>query len=335
MRERTDFLRGLAILGIMLGHWFKPAFPAGEIIGGNGLVAIFFFLSGYGIFHSLDKAPGAGLAPKALGIFYLKRIKRLYPLFWLVVGLRFALSPSTRAEISVLTVLGLDFTAPPTLWFVPAIVQCYLAAPLLYLASRRLAPAASVAAALACVALLQAAGPALGIPHVRVWYYREVVFGGPLLFHLGLVYASVRNRSAGAWSGLAPLLWGVLFAAAIVRQRYLDPDAGLAGLPLDLTLHLAAAMFCIAVLQSTVRLPLARLLVPMGAASYGLYLTHPLFFSMVRRLPGSIWPDTAAMFLLLPLFVLGARLLERHVGFEGAAALWRRLAGRKPKGAPQ
>ncbi len=88
-----DLLRGLAILLVASAHMpmdkLPPAFWTfwGQF-GWLG-VDIFFVLSGYLIGSELLKPVERGTAPD-LRVFYLKRVLRILPVFWLMVALYFA-----------------------------------------------------------------------------------------------------------------------------------------------------------------------------------------------------------------------------------------------------
>lgn len=132
-------------MGVLLTHyWAGPANP-----GWQG-VHVFIILSGFGLTYSCLKR-GAGLSWQ---YWYSKRLRRLLPAYWLVVGLGYllmvglhlsegysfvdSLSYPKRVLFVELTLLGNFFygtvmTMPNvSLWFVPFIVSCHLIFPWLY-----------------------------------------------------------------------------------------------------------------------------------------------------------------------------------------------------------
>ncbi|WP_027182962.1 acyltransferase family protein [Desulfovibrio inopinatus] len=318
MRERTDYLKGIAILAVMLGHWFGFYFKGDDnFIGGNGFVSIFFFLSGYGLYYSLGKIfPDRQIHPKGIFQFYIKRINRLYPLYWLVFAFRFATSSTFRGSASFLTFLALDFTSPVFLWFIPAIVQCYIISPLLFSVTRRYSFVSALLGSFLVVVILNFIAPIVHIPSVRVWYYRDVFLGHIFLFCLGMFFASSVKQGREFRVIGHPFLWGFLLIASIVLQRVLGPLDQVYPSLVDLLFPLAASFFCISLMQSSCSLPLVKLLTPLGMSSYGLYLLHPVLFHKIHEVVGMPTVESLIMLSLFPFFVFFSKKIEELVQFE-------------------
>jgi len=118
-RTATDHLKGLAILVVMMNHYHNNYYNLGMVGYAHGVISIFFVLSGYGNFHSLDNSD-ASLGDTA-GSFLIKRLVRIFSLCWVylficVVG---------GNKLSVLKIFAIDSSGA---WFVPAILICYLVA---------------------------------------------------------------------------------------------------------------------------------------------------------------------------------------------------------------
>lgn len=78
----TDYLKGVAILTIYI-NYFINGYVSREFSGyANGFVALFFILSGYGIFISLSHLSDSN-HKNVLYTFFKKRILRIYPIFWI------------------------------------------------------------------------------------------------------------------------------------------------------------------------------------------------------------------------------------------------------------
>ena len=92
-RPELSGLRAVAVAVVVLHHWLRPPFPLGEM--GRSL---FFVMSGYlvsGIIWKYDAYPGAPGAWRArLGTFYLRRVLRILPPYYLAL-LGCALLPLT------------------------------------------------------------------------------------------------------------------------------------------------------------------------------------------------------------------------------------------------
>jgi peptidoglycan/LPS O-acetylase OafA/YrhL len=83
-----DGLRGLAILMVLLSHsWGASAFNFWPHIGWSG-VELFFVLSGFLITSILLDAKGAA---SYFRTFYARRILRIFPLYYAVIGVTFAM----------------------------------------------------------------------------------------------------------------------------------------------------------------------------------------------------------------------------------------------------
>ena len=79
-----DLLRTGAALMVLAVHAGQAAGLGEQTrVGGQG-VLLFFILSGYLTMASLDRRP-------APGRYYLGRVRRILPLYWLVVAVRWAL----------------------------------------------------------------------------------------------------------------------------------------------------------------------------------------------------------------------------------------------------
>src|ERR1700753_3408807 len=86
-----DALRGLAALSVLFYHYLtrfgemyhrEHAVPVGFNMGSDG-VWLFFMLSGYGIFMTLDRS-------RSVWEFAVGRFSRLFPTFWVAVTVTFA-----------------------------------------------------------------------------------------------------------------------------------------------------------------------------------------------------------------------------------------------------
>ena len=135
-------LMGLAMIWIVLYHsqinFSMITYPIGNIISkiisiGYAGADIFFLLSGLGLSFSLTKDSN-------IKNFYKKRFARIIPTFWLVVVMthikNIILGDFKFADL-FFSLFGLDFVIFGNLyiWFVPAILICYLFFPVYYFLS--------------------------------------------------------------------------------------------------------------------------------------------------------------------------------------------------------
>ncbi|WP_336958351.1 acyltransferase [Sphingobium aquiterrae] len=86
--QELDALRGIGALAVVLFHYttrFHEMFPAAQhvpygLIGGNYRVLLFFAISGFAIFFTLDRIGSAA-------DFVMNRFSRLYPVYWIAIVL--------------------------------------------------------------------------------------------------------------------------------------------------------------------------------------------------------------------------------------------------------
>jgi peptidoglycan/LPS O-acetylase OafA/YrhL len=108
-----DFLRALAITGVVIAHGFGflmrhlPWWCG--LIGHCGFygVELFFALSGFLIGNLLIRAASTLVRPERLASFYIRRWFRTLPLFWLFIGLQILLELGVRGHhLSYSEVIG-------------------------------------------------------------------------------------------------------------------------------------------------------------------------------------------------------------------------------------
>lgn len=99
----------------------------------NLWIVIFFMLSGYGVQYSLARhLQQKKYILKNLIKFYYLRFVRIFPLFWMAY---LAECFVFNQKVSLLVLFGVHGTGH--YWFIPAIIQCYIIAPIIFLIVRR------------------------------------------------------------------------------------------------------------------------------------------------------------------------------------------------------
>ncbi len=120
----TNTLKGIAIAVVVMNH-FVNRNVSGDLEGfANTWVVIFFFLSGYGIFHSVRARNLAHGSFREKLRYVCTKVGKIFPLYVLAVTIQLALMGH---RISMATLLGI--VTPGHFWFIPKIVQCYVLAP--------------------------------------------------------------------------------------------------------------------------------------------------------------------------------------------------------------
>jgi peptidoglycan/LPS O-acetylase OafA/YrhL len=81
-RKATETLKGLAIITVLINHYLNDNFSNNYGGFANTTISIFFLLSGYGIYSTLNKRFADNkFSWQALGSFYYDRLIRVFPLF--------------------------------------------------------------------------------------------------------------------------------------------------------------------------------------------------------------------------------------------------------------
>ncbi len=338
-RHTTAYIKGITIIVVMVGHyssyyavdfytdWFREY--ASEI------VSIFFVLAGYGALHSfsnLERQKGEpGLDIGVILRYYGKKALRIYPLYWTALftvafilpeyGRLHELSPHTVA-----TYLGYPgVKAPGVYWFIPALIQCYLLAPMFYILIRRL----SVRHYMMAVAMMLAMTMVItnsydrildmingfGIPDPEALLYRPLFLANVILFALGMaipLLAAGHHPKKGGYFVFAGSL--ALFLAMMLAVRDADTlftRSHFFLFPLFIFSVFALCWSLLRIVDPV--LPLLRLVGPLGNRSYPIYLFHRQYFGLLA-MAGIIGSDGASSIaltiLLFPVFFIACALME-------------------------
>ena len=319
-----DALRGVAILAVLQLHLFAtnhtyrflelPQTVQQILGGGRAGVDLFFVLSAYLLTHNLIKhRDRAGLVPT----FYLRRIFRIIPMYWLLLATGFALSALwSYAELPQRTFLWHDhyplwtyllflqnwangFAGEPVAhyfaptWSLAVEEHFYLLLPLL---ATRLQPRAL--AGLAAVWIITA------LP-IRMALESHVTIFAPYVFTI----ARLDSFGWGILIALTPQLWPQLvgrfdrrLCLAIGALIYVDVSLfsteikpGLYEMVGITTLTaLASAILTFGVVhgarEATGDGRVTRFLAWFGARCYSLYLVHMPILGLTFLAAGRLWP---------------------------------------------
>ncbi len=318
-----QYLRAVAAIMVVLVHlepqWRRMGYDGPWphwLIGG---VDIFFVISGFIMWVTTSSR---SLSP---GQFYLRRIVRIVPLYWLLSGVVVAvmlaapqLLQTTRFDLKhvLASFAFVPMASPATGHMEPVLVPGWtlnyeMFFYLLFGAALQLPPSrrlAAMAAALMALVGLQALTPP---PDSALSFYSSSIM---LEFLLGMVLGQryLRAESSTGWRA------GALMAAAGLLLMALLPER-LPSLPRLATMGLPAALIVAGTLRIEAggRLPRVGTLRALGNASYSLYLSHPLVLSAASQawrkvgltsLPHSLWLFSAAAIIAS---VAGAAIVYR------------------------
>lgn len=296
-----DTVRGLLVLGVILGHYFEitqgEGFPAW--IGAGVRMPLFIGLTGY--LFNLERARAASL---------MTLLRRQYPRLILPWAVACVVHTTVTNEIHVGTPLSLLLWPPFHLWFVPVMMAFIVMA-----TASRLPPATMLAIA---IPVSIAAMYLLGVGHVPTslygWLPDRRFFIYPIYFFYGL-YVAVRRpdpiRRAAAMV-LAPL--GFLWWCSLYDTPGIAAEAAaeiIGCLPM---------IYLLPVVR-TIRIPLPAI-ATIGRNSLFFYLWHPMAFALWRlyRVEGAVLLalTIATLVILLP-------LLARYVSIARILGIAQRL----------
>lgn len=364
-RQDIDALRGIAVLLVILTHSAQPLVGLPLLLDGLAKygqtgVQLFFIASAYTLCLSFD---GRGDEPRPLLSFYLRRLFRIAPLYWLAIAVYgslhlalqwraaaspLVLEPYTFVNVAANALFVHGFVPAannnivPGGWSIGTEMAFYVLFPLLFAVANRLHRRGMGALLLALV--LAALGN-LGLQVLlqdTAWAmagnnfsYFHIVNQLPV-FGIGML-AFFLNEKSHARAVPAPwLLLGMLaFAAITLAMWRLKQPLLFALIPCTAGL----SFFCLLQWLRTVCRPM-KALCRVGRVSYSMYVFHFLF--AWYAVPALLAPlALAPLAALLPSFMLTvaatfavAVCSERWIEARGIAAGRRLVAALQARTAP-
>lgn len=311
-RDITSYLRGFAISVVLINHYIN-AYVSHDFGGyADGVIALFFVLSGYGIFHSLRgklNQGREGIGLKELLVFYWGRALRIFPLYWMYL-LLYAYFYDQIPPLGVFFANPLQLT-PGVGWFVTLLVQCYLLAPFLYILLKKIGTGKYMVVVLTLLFFAYVVSLFDLLPDHGVFTYRYFFLGHIFLFSLGMAMPSIISESPHKFADtIMALLSFALFLITVHYVRFYDFSTYVA--PFFI---LSAFTSCLFVISRNPKLPLARILRLMGSYSYSIYLFHVFFYFTLERLGIIQYGDLKSIvftLLLLPVFILICIIIEKY-----------------------
>lgn len=310
-KDISDALKGMAIVIVMVNHYiniYLSNFFAGHA---NGVIALFFILSGYGMFIVFER--NAELNASVITGILVQRFIRIFPLFWI--------SMFVLQMLNLKILFWIDYIVPNykifiVYWYINALIQCYLAAPLLYAGLKKIGTTGFVLALIGLVLLINLSPFSADLTNEPLFLkYRFLLFLHLLLFATGLSLPSIiragRQKLKNSRSFLLPLIAFLVMVVLTRKKEILFPYSTIT---LGLAFYLSASCFCLIIVLKNPSFWSKNFFAHIGAYSYTLFLFHMIYFALVGKLvtffniPG--W-HLAITLVLSPLFFLICVYLEK------------------------
>ena len=336
----SDWVKGVSIIVVMLSHLAPAYFPGMHFFfWGNHFVSFFFLLSGYGLLFSLDRLTKSKQIIKGiLSEFYLKRFLRIFPLYWF--WFFFVYEPKSTQD-AYLVFFCIDFIKSP-LWFVNAIVQCYLISPLLYYFIVRFRFNFLIFITILFL-FINVLMDFIGVPCLPNLAYRGLFFLHIYFFAIGMVLPMVKFKAKS--NPFLILLVFLVFLLSCDLTSCTLSDNNFCFRPwkiiwikllyfnvniYNFLFILFSTLLTLLLLNFTGQLPFSKLLTLFGNYSYPLYIFHGFYFGWLKNL-GLISLNShinwIPIFIFFPLFFLFCKNIQLYFSNFGVAI----IASRKSK----
>jgi peptidoglycan/LPS O-acetylase OafA/YrhL len=305
-RPELDILRFFAFFAVYVTHslshnpadWMRYHFPriAAELMAaiarsGRFGVTLFFLLSAY-LITSLLLREKSATSDVSLGSFYIRRILRIWPLYFFVLALAVAWPWTGRLPLSYLAwflllagnwgliILGSPYSWASILWSISIEEQFYLSWPLV---AKRFSRQALLGSSVGLIVLANLARIYLAMRSPQLDLVWVNTFAQLDSFGAGIFCAILLNESVPRFSPAMRSLFGAIGVVLLIGCGHFESQhrafvifgypAGIAGcLLLFLAVYGLALNF--------------RPLVYLGKISYGLYAYHMLALTLMGQALG-------------------------------------------------
>lgn len=309
-KETTNLLKSFAILAVC-GNHFIIEFISREYGGyANGFIAIFFVLSGYGIFLSLEKSKNISFSCLT-AIFFQKRMLRIYPLFWFWCILH-------GFSNGFLGFFALDFIHPKSPWFIPAIVQCYILSIPLYYFSKCLKIATQFVFIIIVLLFTNYFLFNEGYSPIRAIGYRDMFFLHIFQFYLGFILAQIKIRPKIFQQNYSHIFFICIFLFFVhetTSHNFIEFQGRNVFFPI--LFSISTVLLCFSFFQSNLKFN-TRIFSFIGTYTYSIYLFHGVSFNILSKLDIIQKHNTELTGILIwiltfPLFILFFAVIETTI----------------------
>ena len=324
--ETTYTLRGIAVFIYITSHFRVVCWQESpkEVGYSNAAIALFFLVSGYGIYHSLKRRESCQGMLRSIPRFWKDRFLNILPQHVAALGL---VCLFYKTNYSFWQYLG----AESPFWAINQALQCYLAAPILYRLSRsdkaavRLAPLMLWAVGNVLFLCLHDEIDRSGL--LRQLVFRNLYGTYLVLFHLGMLGArnplAIAKKLARVGGGPLIALWIGSLLVTGVNEASPWMLAGFTFLGV-----VVSTLFFQAAMALPQPIPGPKFFAKIGKASLSINLFEPLFYYGLFSLHLLIPKDMHSILwyaALYPVFTFGCMWIQRaHNALTGVAKkTWR------------
>jgi len=211
---------------------------------------------------------------------------------------------------------ALDFIHPKQLWFIPAIIECYIVAPFLFLFFNRVQPVYSFIFISLLIFILNIIlfwgdyypSPAIG--------YRNIFFLHIFQFFLGFFLSKIEFIKSKNYHAIIAVIFFLFFVQETTPQSFIVFIGKDFLFPI--LLSLSTFYLCHAVLSINIDLPFKKTARFIGIHTYSIYLFHTSGFYFLDKIGiickhNTEFAGIVIWALTLPLFVLVYAALETTV----------------------
>jgi len=283
--KSADYMRGLTILVVIINHYVNTFISAKYLGFGHTAVGLFFILSGYGIWHSLDRhmKPGKNIF-LSIASFYIRRILRIYPLFLISFISYIFLFNDDNFKLSF-EILNPFIILPGLFWYISMLIQCYIFAPFLFLLQNKFTDK-WLFLLIASIVMLYVIfnNRAINYAFLKNITYLNIIFGHFMLFALGMTIPTSLDtirRSFWKQEALVPLLFLLFTSSYFAARQGKDPIYSY----IYIVMCYILVLF---VLSFNSKFPFESFVSAVGKLSYPLYLIHLIYFLLCKRIQGIV-----------------------------------------------
>lgn len=303
--EVTDYLKGIAIMTVWSNH-FVNRYVSSDFMGyAYGVIALFFILSGYGIFLSLDNNRSWPFFILEKN-FFIKRALRIYPLLliWYVIS---------GFPETITSFFAFDFIAPERHWFVRAIIQCYLVAVPLFLLVKRVPFVYHFLIVVVLFGIINYILLTNGYSPEKAVGYKGYFLFHVILFYSGYILAETKRHNFSN----TYLLISFLVFIFLVNEQTRHALTYFQGKRYIYPIIFGSAAFSLCYMSLNVRCDFIykKIIIFIGSCSYSIYLFHGSSFNVLRKMEIIHQNDTditgiVIWIITIPLFVFAFAALE-------------------------